>query len=155
VFVARRSDVRLGGVAATIALPSQSRALESTLSDPRSWRAFPGWRKVELVPGPRGPGARVEDNLPLMDFDATWMAGEALRWTAVEGDTRGARLGWSVRDDAGPGVTATLLLYPRLEKTGTLGRRFLAAEPLLDAGLALALAFADVASMRAAVTRPR
>ncbi len=150
-FVARRSDVRLGGVAAAVTVRSAVPALEQALGDPRSWRAFPGWRKVDLVPGARGPGARVEDNLPLMDFDATWAADGPLRWTAVDGATRGARLGWSVRAGDGQGATATLLLYPRVEKTGSIARRFVAAEPLLESGLALAVAFADVASLRASL----
>jgi len=154
--VARRPDGRLAGVAATATIPGAAPVLASALRDPRVWRAFPGWRHVDLVPGPRGPGARVEDNLPLMDFDATWAVAEPpLRWTAVEGATRGARLGWAVRADPGHGATITLSLYPRLEKTGSVARRFLAAEPLLESGLATAVAFAGVASTRAALIPAR
>ncbi|HXU63207.1 MAG TPA: hypothetical protein VN962_15995 [Polyangia bacterium] len=153
-FVARRPDGRLAGVVAALGMPSPAPAVESALRDPRAWRAFPGWRKVDLVPGARGPGARVEDNLPLMDFDATWaMAEPPLRWTVVDGATRGARLGWTVRPDGARAATVALSLYPRLEKTGSVARRFLAAEPLLESGLALAVTFAGIASTRAALGR--
>jgi hypothetical protein len=52
-----------------------------------------------------------------------------------------------------PGATgndtiATLLLYPRLETTGRLGRRSIASEPLLEQGMSVALAFADIVGIK-------
>jgi hypothetical protein len=41
---------------------------------------------------------------------------------------------------------AVLTLAPRLELTGSIPRRFIAAEPLLEQGLTLALAFVDAVS---------
>ncbi len=154
-LVARTPTHRLGGVAAAVTLDAPAAAVAATLRDPASWRAFPGWETIRVRPGPNGPGADVEDNLPLVDLDAGWTAepAGALRWVATAGATRGARLGWDVTPDAAGsfGSIAALTLYPRLEATGTVGRRFITAEPLLEDGLSLALAFADAASLKAAL----
>jgi hypothetical protein len=154
-MVTRRPDERLAGVVASAVIPAAAPAVEAALRDPRSWRAFPGWKSVQLAPGANGPGARVEDDLPLLDLDATYAALGGLRWTAVDGATRGARLGWTVAPDGDRRAVVALSLYPRLEATGSISRRFVAAEPLLESGLALALSFADVASMQAAMSRAR
>ena len=158
-LVARTPTHRLGGVAAAVTLNAPAAAVAATLRDPASWRAFPGWETIRVRPGPNGPGADVEDNLPLVDLDASWTAERAgaLRWVATAGATRGARLGWDVTPDAAGsfGSIAALTLYPRLEATGTVGRRFITAEPLLEDGLSLALAFADAASLKAALVTSR
>jgi hypothetical protein len=84
------------------------------------------------------------------------VAGDRPRWVATAGATHGARLGWTVGPTpGGASAVAALSLYPRLEATGTVGRRFVSAEPLLEQGLALALAFADVAGLKAALVTPR
>jgi hypothetical protein len=157
-LVARAPTDRLAGVAAAIAVAAPAAAVAVRFRDPGVWRAFPGLRAVRVAPGPASPGAVVEDDLPLVDFDATWtaVAGDAPRWVATDGATRGARLGWTV----GPGprgatAVAALSLYPRIETTGSVGRKFLSAEPLLEHGLALALAFADAAGVKTALVTPR
>jgi hypothetical protein len=158
-LVARQPSHRLGGVAVTFPIAQPAPAIAGRLQDPATWRAFPGWKSVEPHPGPHGAGAVVEDSLPLADFDATWTAdaGGPLRWTVTEGDTSGARLGWSVQPGPDGNALATLLLYPRLETTGRVARRAIASEPLLELGLALGLAFADAAGAKAALdgNRPR
>ncbi len=152
-MVARHPNERLAGVVASVTLDAPAASVEGALRDPRTWRAFPGWTNVALVPGAAGPGGRVEDNLPLLDLDATYAAVGPMRWTAIDGDTRGARLGWAVAPDGERRAAAALSLYPRLENTGSVARRFLTAEPLLESGLALALSFADIASVKAALVR--
>jgi hypothetical protein len=157
-LVARTRDDHLAGVAAAVGLIAPAPAASATLRSPTSWRAFPGWEKITVRPGPNGPGADVRDNLPLVDLDASWTAqpGVAARWVATAGDTRGARLGWDVYPSAtGAGSIAALTLYPRLEATGSIARRFIAAEPLLEEGLSLALAFVDAAGLKAALHTPR
>ena len=125
------------------------------LRDPESWHAFPGWRTIEPRPGPNGLGAKVEDNLPFVDLEATWMAepGNPLRWTATDGVITGARLGWEIypidpRANAGAPTLMALMMYPRLETTGRLARKAIASEPLLEHGLAVAVAFADLTAMK-------
>ncbi|HXT95189.1 MAG TPA: hypothetical protein VN853_02745 [Polyangia bacterium] len=157
-LVTRTASDRLGGVAAAVTLGAPADRVGARLRDPALWRAFPGWKTVRVQPGTYGLGAAVEDDLPLVDCDDAWVAqpGAEARWIAAAGATRGARLGWSVAPGPGGGTTiAALTLYPRLELTGSIGRKFIAAEPLLEEGLALALAFADVAGVKAAfVTAP-
>ena len=157
-LVARTPDNHLAGVAAAVGLKAPAPAVSATLRSPTSWRAFPGWETVHVRPGPNGPGADVRDNLPLVDCDASWTAqpGTAARWVATAGATRGARLGWDVYPgSSGAGSIAALTLYPRLEATGSIARRFVAAEPLLEEGLSLALAFVDAAGIKAALLTPR
>jgi hypothetical protein len=150
-LVARTASQRLGGVAVALPISGPIGAVAARLHDPQSLRAFPGWHEVRTQPGPYGPGAVVEDNLPLAEFDATWTAeaGPLPRWTATAGATSGARLGWEMFPGAtGNDTIAALLLYPRLETTGRLGRRSIASEPLLEQGMSLALAFADLVGMK-------
>ncbi|HLK91154.1 MAG TPA: hypothetical protein VKZ18_14745 [Polyangia bacterium] len=158
--LARTPSDRLGGVAVAVALSAPTETVAARLRDPTSWRAFPGWKTIRVRPGANGAGAEVEDDLPLVDCDATWIAepGAVPRWVATAGATRGARLGWTFTALPGPSgapsTLAALTLYPRLEQTGSVGRRFIAAEPLLEQGLALGLAFADLAGVKATfVTR--
>jgi len=91
------------------------------------------------------PSALVEDSIPFVDLDARWQgqSGPGARWIAVDGAARGARLGWDVFGDGASGSVAVLTLYPRLEQTGTIPRKFIKAEPLLEQGLALSLALVD------------
>jgi hypothetical protein len=126
--------------------------------DPLTWRAFPGWRSIVTRPGARGLEAVVEDNLPLADFDATWSVepGAAMRWTVIDGETRGARLAWAVEPAPDGNALATLTLYPRLETTGRVARRTIGSEPLMELGLALGLAFADAVGVKTALeSQPR
>jgi len=161
-LVGRTWSQRLAGVAVatTVGVPAPS-AL-GRLRDPQSWHAFPGWETITPRVGPNGVGAAVEDNLPFVDLEATWMPepGGSPRWTATDGVITGARLGWEVypidpRANAGAPTLMTLLLYPRLETTGRLARKAIASEPLLEHGLAVAVAFADVTAMKAALEAHR
>jgi hypothetical protein len=158
-LVARGESGRLAGVAVAVPVNAPADTLAGALRDPQSWRAFPGWKKVIPLPptGPAAPpSAMVEDSIPFVDLDATWQAaGDAsLRWTAVDGAARGARLGWDVAADGPTSAVAVLTLYPRLEATGSIPRRLIDAEPLLEHGMSLSLAFVDaVSAARAAASR--
>jgi hypothetical protein len=161
-LVGRTWSQRLAGVAVatTVGLPAPN-AL-GRLRDPESWHAFPGWRTIKPRVGPNGVGAEVEDNLPFVDLEATWMPepGGAPRWTATDGVITGARLGWEVypidpRANAGAPTLMALLMYPRLETTGRLARKAIASEPLLEHGLAVAVAFADLTAMKTALEAHR
>jgi hypothetical protein len=157
-LVARTWSQRLAGVAVATTLGVPTPNALGRLRDPESWHAFPGWQSIELRPGPNGLGAKVEDSLPFVDLEATWMAepGNPLRWTATDGVITGARLGWEIypidpRANAGAPTLMALMMYPRLETTGRLARKAIASEPLLEHGLAVAVAFADVTAMKTAL----
>ena len=158
--LARAGAAALVGVApsgrlasASVGVPTREppTALAARLADPRGWTAFPGWRHVQpMPPTARGPATVVvEDGIPFVDFDATWRAEPPPRarwWTAVDGAARGAWFGWDVAPTADASAEAVLTMAPRLELTGSIPRRFIEAEPLLEQGLALALTFVDAAS---------
>jgi hypothetical protein len=166
-LVGRAPSERLTGVAVAVTLARAPATSATWLRDPRSWLAFPGWRTVRLLPAARAaqvppiepppPSAEVEDSIPFVDLDATWSGQPSrppsARWTATAGATTGARLGWDVYPapiaGASPASTiAVLSLYPRLERTGFVARRTIAAEPLFEHGLALALAFVDAVGVK-------
>jgi hypothetical protein len=140
---------RLIGVSVGVPTAEAPPALAARLRDPRSWRAFPGWKVVRPMPPTAGGGPTVvvEDSIPFVDLDATWQARPATpgAWVAVEGAARGAWFGWQTGPRPG-GALAVLTLAPRLEQMGSIPRRFIAAEPLLEHGLTLALAFVDAVS---------
>jgi hypothetical protein len=157
-LVARTWSQRLAGVAVATTLGVPAPNALGRLRDPGSWRAFPGWQTIEPRVGPNGVGAKVEDNLPFVDLEATWIAepGNSPRWTATDGVTTGARLGWEVYPldpsaNAGAPTLMALMMYPRLETTGRLARKAIASEPLLEHGLAVAVAFADLTAMKTAL----
>jgi len=157
-LVGRTWSQRLAGVAVATTLGMPTPNALWRLRDPQSWHAFPGWETITPRVGPNGVGAAVEDNLPFVDLEATWMPepGGLPRWTATDGVITGARLGLEVypidpHANAGAPTLMTLLLYPRLETTGRLARKAIASEPLLEHGLAVAVAFADVTAMKTAL----
>ncbi len=144
----------------TVAAPISLDAAEllARLATPDSWLALPGWHRVKPLAGDR---VAVKDNLPLVDFDTVWQlsrdraAGFTAR--ATDGATRGALFAWDVRPapatDGARGSVAIFSLYPRLDTAGYVPRKFIAAEPLLEHGMALALAYVDAMSMARALTR--
>jgi hypothetical protein len=143
---------RLAAVSIAVTARDAPDAAAARLADTRSWRAFPGWRSVAPLPrqGTEPPRVIVEDGIPLVDFDATWQAEAVPRprwWSAVEGAARGAWFGWQVFPAPAPApALAVLTMYPRLEATGTIPRKFIEAEPLLEHGMSLALVFVNAAS---------
>ena len=136
---------RLAGISVAVATREPTAAVNARLADPRSWRAFPGWHSVQ----PTSPTTVVvEDSIPFVDLDATWRDEPGPRarwWSAVEGAASGAWFGWEVfpRSPSAASSLAVLTMVPRLETTGSIPRRFVEAEPLLEHGMSLALAFAD------------
>ena len=159
-LIGRTWSQRLAGVAVVTTLGVPAANALGRLRDPESWHAFPGWRTIKPRLGPNGIGAEVEDNLPFVDLEATWAAepGNPLRWTATDGVITGARLGWEIypidpRTNAGAQSLMALMMYPRLETTGRLARKAIASEPLLEHGLAAAVAFADLTAMKTALER--
>lgn len=157
--VRRAADGHLAAVSVAVPVALDAGVLAARLAAPESWLAFPGWHREKPLAGDR---VAIDDNLPLVDFDATWKLARdrALGFTAtvVDGATRGALFAWDVAG-ARPGganrSVAVLSVYPRLETSGYAPRKFIAAEPLLEHGMSLALGYADAMSMaRALATRP-
>jgi hypothetical protein len=142
--VRARPDGRLDRVEVAVPLtPAAAARVEAQLANPQRWRALPGWRRITVSASGDGPALRlweVDSSLPFVDFDATWEVrpGPPFRAAAVRGDWVGAVMGW----DLVPAV-AVYSLHPRLDRSGYLPRKMIEAEPLLEGGLALGLAYID------------
>jgi len=152
---------RLAAIHVAGETPLSATKLAAAVATPETWQAFPGWKRVSRAS--RLPAGRVtvEGDMLFTDFDATWRVeaaaggGVPVRATAVAGRTRGAVLGWDVIATPGGRALALFSLNPLLETTGWLPRRFIEAEPLLEHGLSLALAYVDAVSVLTRITGAR
>jgi hypothetical protein len=126
-------------------------SVRRALAEGQRWRALPGWHQVKLLPSAASAQFwEVDSRFPFVDFDATWMIqpGPPLRGQVVSGDARGAVLGWDVLDGPAPNTAITVFsLHPRLETSGYIPRKFIQAEPLLEHGLSLGVAYVDALSL--------
>ena len=149
-LVRSRADGRLHQVALALQAKLPPAALNSQLAQAERWRALAGWKQIAVRPVPGNPRLshwEVDSSLPFVDFDATWLVQPAAPFRAAitGGDWRGAVMGWDVLP-AAPSV-AVFSLHPRVETTGYLPRKLIEAEPLLEHGLALGLAYVDALAL--------
>ncbi|MEO7668433.1 MAG: hypothetical protein ABIW57_03785 [Polyangia bacterium] len=169
--VRRATNGRLAWTSVATPVPTTGAADSAAgrLAVPENWLVFPGWKSVKRRPAPAaGAGGRsallieVKDDVSLVDLDAVWAVepGLPVRATVVDGETRGGVLAWQILSqgrskDESPGSTsadsatglAVLSMHPRLDAAGFIERRLVAAEPLLEHALALALTYVDAAAM--------
>jgi hypothetical protein len=152
-LVRSRADGRLRS--AQIALRAPPERLTEAFGRPDSWRALPGWKEVEVRSA--APLVwEVDSMLPFVDFDSVWTVTPQPRFRAAArgGDWRGAVMGWDLlpppRAAAG-GSVAVFSSHPHVERTGYLPRKLIDAEPLLEHGLALGLAYVNALSFIEAV----
>jgi hypothetical protein len=156
--VQSRPDGRLRSVQLGVAVPVPAEKLQATLAQPTPWHALPGWREIEVRPGTT-PGAviwEVDSHFPFVDFDAQWWVSTQPRFRAAArgGDWRGAVMGWDLYPPAtggAPGCLAVFSTNPRVDGTGYLPRKLIEAEPLLEHGLALGLAYVNALALLDAV----
>ncbi|HXU81804.1 MAG TPA: hypothetical protein VN914_10435 [Polyangia bacterium] len=146
-----RPDGRLDRIEVAALARFPAAAVQKALGEGTRWQALPGWHKVMPRPGPPPTTLwEVDSRFPFVDFDAVWSIrpGPPLRGQVVGGDARGAVLGWDVVDGGAPQTAvAVLSLHPRLETSGYIPRKFIEAEPLLEHGLALGVAYVDAVSL--------
>jgi hypothetical protein len=156
--VRRAPGGRLAFVSIAVPVKGTAAWIGSTLGTPETWRAFPGWKSVTRIvsraAAPTTPAAplsiEVKDDIALLDLDAIWnvTTNPAVRATAVHGDIRGAVFGWDIlRGDRADLSLAVLSMHPRLDAAGFIERKLVAAEPLLEHALALALTYVDAAAI--------
>jgi hypothetical protein len=166
--VQSRGDGRLDRItiATRVRLPPER--IATGLANAESWRSLPGFASIAIAaPGGAETSARrrweVDSTLPLVDFDAVWdvTVGPPFRAHSA-GDWKGAALGWDVfpvgRPAPAPSTrasTATFTLHPRLDQAGYGPRKFIEAEPLLEHGLALGLAYVDALSLLRGLEGPQ
>jgi hypothetical protein len=143
-----RPSGRLERIEVAVPVPGPAGRIRQAILDPQRWRALPGWHRVQPVAPLPHPSWEVDSRMPFVDFDATWAvtAGPPFRAVAIGGDGRGAVLGWDLLEGRA-GTVAVFSLHPRLEKAGYIPRKFIEAEPLLEHGLSLGLAYVDAVSL--------
>lgn len=157
-LVNRRRDGRLHHVQVALWSPLDAEAARGALEKPLHWQALPGWKRITLANG--GAHWEVDASFPFLDFDAVWSVetrAADLRATAIDGAARGAIWSWRVESAAAQAPGRSLLVFgyhPRLDRLGFVPRKFLEKEPLLEGGLALALAYVNAVSLVRALPAP-
>ncbi|MDZ4698038.1 MAG: methyltransferase domain-containing protein [Deltaproteobacteria bacterium] len=140
-------------------VPDSAESLSTFLSDAQSWKAVPGWKRITTSPKVEtvGVGAAqrwsIGSSFPFVSFDGIWDVGhgKTLRGVCSEGEGKGAVWGWDAVPQ-GDGSFVSFSMHPRLDRLGYLPRKFIEAEPLLEHGLSMGLAYVDaIALLR---TRP-
>lgn len=158
--VHRRADGRLARVEVGVPVASAPEDASGKSLHPEAFRALPGWKKVTSVstyPDEcKEPGATcwaVEGNLPMFAIGGIWrVSPQPWRARMVAGDAKGAVLGLDFVPGRGKAHTTLVVSqHPRIEQTGFLARKLIAAEPLLEHGLSLALTIVEAVSLAPAL----
>jgi len=138
-------------------VPETKEALMAYWKGVSHWQVLPGWKRITASPwaGTEEAGLAqrwsIHASFPFVSFDGSWDIGlgKTLRGVCTAGEGKGAVLGWDAVavDD---GSFAAFTMHPRLDRLGYLPRKFIEAEPLLEHGLSMGLAYVDaIALMRA------
>ena len=158
--VRSRPDGRLARVEVAISVLAPEDQVIRRTKRPESFRALPGWKKITPVSGNSDqcsdievPCWQIKTNLPVFSLDGTWKIWPR-PWRArmVAGDTRDAVMGIDVLPAKTAGRTTVVLSqHPRLDLSGFVARKLIAAEPFLEQGLALALTVVDAVALGSAL----
>jgi hypothetical protein len=160
--VRSRADGRLARIEAAIHVSAPANKVTKRTMQPKYFASMPGWKKITPVGGTpdecRDTATvcwKVDSNLPVFSLDGIWKI-QPRPWRArmVAGDSQGAVMGIDVLP-AKPAGRATLVLsqHPRLDMSGYVARKLIAAEPFLEHGLALALTLVEAVSLRPALEK--
>lgn len=158
--VHRRTDGRLARVEVAVPVATAPEDASGKSLHPEAFRRLPGWQKVMPVSSYpdecKGPGATcwaVEGNLPMFAIGGTWkVSPQPWRARMVAGEGKGAVLGLDFVPGRGKARTTLVVSqHPRMDQTGFLARKLIAAEPLLEHGLSLALTIVEAVSLAPAL----
>jgi hypothetical protein len=154
--VRRRADGRLAQVEVAVPVAAAPEDAAGKSLRPEAFRALPGWKKVMPICGfpdeckdSVATCWAVETNVPLFSLGGTWkVAQQPWRARMVAGETKGAVLGLDFVSGPSKGRTTLVVSqHPRLDQAGYFPRKLIAAEPLLEHGLALALTIIEAVSL--------
>ncbi len=163
--VRSRSDGRLLRVEAAVHTAASAATASDRSHRPEVFRALPGWRKVTPV---GGRASRVDEckdgsaqcwevdtDLPFFSLDGIWKIWpRPWRARAVDGDGKGALMALDLVPGRTPERAVVVLSqHPRIDKAGYVARKLIAAEPLLEHGLALALTLVDAIALGSALAK--
>jgi len=156
------ADGRLGNVEVVLDLGTSVERASGRRLRPEVYRALPGWKKVALESNK--PDAckdvatlcwAVESSLPLFSLGGTWKIWPRLmRARMVAGETKDAVMAVDILPGRSVG-SATLVLaqQPRIHRAGYVAGKLVAAEPLLEHGLSLALTLLSGVSLGPALEK--
>jgi hypothetical protein len=152
--ITSRPSGRLERVEVAVPVPLPPATATARVLEPARWQALPGWKHIANLGG-QPVRWDVDASLPFVDFDATWTLQSQRPFRAeASGDWKGAALAVDVFP-RGPGAVMVFTAHPRVDATGYIPRKLIEAEPLLEQGLALGLAFVNAGALaRALVTAP-
>jgi hypothetical protein len=144
-----RADGRLDHVELAVVVKAPVAAVQGALLDPGRWRRLSGWSDLTVRAPAPSPRWEVDSGIPFVDFDAVWAVtpGPPLRLAAVDGDWVGGGMGWDLVPAGANGTAAVYSLHPRLDRSGYMPRRTIDAEPLLEGGLTLGLAYVNALTL--------
>ncbi|HEY0706356.1 MAG TPA: hypothetical protein VGG33_06145, partial [Polyangia bacterium] len=153
--VKSRASGRLDRVSVGLPVAAAADRAQAALVQLASWRGLPGWRDIEAGGAPGAVTWTVDSGLPFVDFDAVWSILEApgrpgaqgFRAQARGGDWVGPTIGVDLLPRTGSRSVMVYTTTPLINRTGYLPRRLIEAEPLLEQGLALGLAFVNARSL--------
>jgi hypothetical protein len=165
--VRSRNDGRLLRVEVAVHTAASAATASDRSNRPEVFRALPGWRKVTPVGGKAGESRvdeckdgraqcwEVDTNLPFFSLDGIWKIWpRPWRARAVDGDGRGAVMAIDILPGKIPDRAVVVLSqHPRIDKAGYVARKLIAAEPLLEHGLTLALTLVDAVALGSALQR--
>lgn len=158
--VRRRPDGRLARIEVAVPLMSAPEDASGKSLHPESFRGLPGWKKVTPICGypdeckdPTATCWAVEGNLPMFSIGGTWkISPQPWRARMVAGDSKGAVLGLDFVPGQGKARTTLVASqHPRVDQGGFLPRKLIAAEPLLEHGISLALTIVEAVSLAPAL----
>jgi predicted methyltransferase len=135
-------------------VPDSTESLWAHLGDAQNWKSVPGWKRITTSPKVATDGVGVAQrwsigaSFPFVSFDGTWDVahGKTLRAVSSAGEGKGAVWGWDAVP-SGDGSFVAFSMHPRLDRLGYLPRKFIEAEPLLEHGLSMGLAYVDAISL--------
>jgi hypothetical protein len=158
--VRRRPDGRLARVEVVLPLATAPEDASGKSLHHEAFRGLPGWKKVTVTSGrsdeckdPKAVCWAVESNLPFFSVGGTWKLFQG-PWRArmVEGDSKGAVMGLDFEPTQNK-TRASLVVsqHPRIDRAGFVPRKLIAAEPLLEHGLSLALTILEAVALAPAL----
>jgi hypothetical protein len=150
--VISRADGRLDRIEVAVPLAVPGATATDRVLEPQRWRALPGWKHITPDANRAELVWKIDAGLPFVDFDASWtiVRQRPFRAEARGGDWTGAIIGIDIAETAGP-PRLLFTTNPRVDRTGFIPRRLIAAEPLLEHGLGLGLAFVNAEALARAL----
>jgi hypothetical protein len=161
--VHRRLDGRLARVEVALPLATAPEDASGKSLHPEAFRDVPGWKRVAVSSSQldeckdaKAACWAIESNLPFFSTGGIFKVfRQPWRARMLEGDSKGAVLGLDfVPAQNKSRATLVVSQHPRIDRAGYVPRKLIAAEPLLEHGLSLALTIVEAVALAPALEGP-